>query len=101
MSRWKFTVSDNRTGQEVATVESTAPALWDAQDYGASLPDTPSRGSRADYAWLYFAAKRQGCLGNLGLTNETEVEEAVEALAERYDYRMEKVQAAVPFEPRE
>lgn len=101
MSRWKFTVTDNRTGQEVASVESTTPALWDAQDYSASLPDTPSKGSRADYAWLYFAAKRQGCLGNLGLTNEAGVEEAVEALAERYDYRMEKVQAAVPFELRE
>lgn len=60
-------------------------SLWEAQDYGAALPDSPARQQKVDWAWGYFAARQAGMLERLGVPNDTPRDEAIAMLADSYD----------------
>ncbi len=72
-------------------------SLWEAQDWGMTLPETPYRGIKTDFAWGYFAAKQAGKLDALGIPSDTSVDEAVAMLADAYDVDFDKVQGGTPL----
>lgn len=82
MVKFHFKFDD---GKEAVEFDSGRSALWQAQDFGASLPNTPSKSARTDFAWGYLAAKGAGKLEALGIDPETPIGEAVELLADMYD----------------
>lgn len=76
-------------------------SLWEAQDWGAQLPETPYKGTQVDFAWGYFAAKQAGRLEELGVPEGTPVAEAVAMLADAYDMEVVKAaeRASAPLAP--
>ncbi len=74
----------------VAEVGTGRTSLWEAQDWGACLPESPYKGTKVDFAWGYFAAKQAGKLEELGVPEGTPVAEAVAMLADAYDMTVEK-----------
>lgn len=80
--KWKLTLTNDEKKIEVITGRSS---LWTAQDFSATLPDTPSRSNKADYAWAYYAAKQAGKLEELGVEENDDVLKVIEYLGDTYD----------------
>lgn len=72
-------------GEKTVEFDSGRSALWQAQDFGSSLPNTPSKKDRTDFGWGYIAAKQAGKLEELGIDPELPIGEAVESIADAYD----------------
>lgn len=83
MQKFKFTVKDG--DNEPIVIGSGRTALWDALDYCADLPNTPSLDAKKDFYWLYFAAKACGRLSELGVAEESGIDEAVRCIADSFD----------------
>lgn len=81
--KFRFTFTKPEDGTTV-DIEGGRTALWDAQEEAADWPERPTNASRLDFAWAYFAAKRAGRLGELGVDGMG-VSEAIDAIADAYD----------------
>lgn len=92
MARFHMTFTPDAGGQDVELTTGRT-TLWEAQDYGATIPDTPSKDSRVDFAWAYFAARKAGRLADLGISEDTPTDEAVGAIADSYGVNITREQA--------
>lgn len=94
MVKFKIVLSDGDKSVEIGTGRT---ALWQAQDYGATLPDTESKRARTDYAWAYYAAAQAGRLAELGVPEGAGVAEAVDLIADAYDMVVDKADETAPL----
>ena len=81
--KFTFKFTDTGTGKET-TIPGGRQALWDAQDEAEGWPERKTNGTRLDFAWGYFAAKRAGKLAELGV-EAMDVEEAIGHIADNFD----------------
>ena len=81
--KFLFTFTRPEDGTSVE-FEGGRTALWDAQDEAEGWPDRKTNANRLDFAWAYFAAKRAGKLGEIGVEG-MDVHEAIDAIADNYD----------------
>lgn len=95
MVKFKFTL----TGEGGRTVEFEAgrSSLWKASEAAAEFPESPIKSAKQDYAWVYFAAKQRGMLGELGVDEGMSLDEAVCAIADGFDADIRRVNDEAPL----
>lgn len=91
-----FKVKCTFQGEKTLEVIGGRSALWQSQDFSASLPDTDSKTGKTDYAWAYFMAKQAGKLGELGCPDGS-IDDALNFLADNYDIAFEPIDDNAPL----
>lgn len=83
MLKYHFTLTDGKN--DPIEFDAGRTANWKAVDFADTLPDSPSKDARFQFAWTYYAAKQAGKLDALGITDDTPIEEAIEFIADQFD----------------
>lgn len=94
MLKFKFTL----TGEgKTVEFEAGRSSLWKATEEGTKFPNSPVKSAKQDYAWVYFAAKQRGKLAELGVADGMTMDEAIEVIADNFDYDIQKVGDEAPL----
>lgn len=95
MLKFKFTL----TGEDGKKIEFEAgrSSLWKGTEESAKFPASPVKNAKQDYAWVYFAAKQRGKLADLGVDESMSLEEAIEVIADNFDYDIQKAEDDAPL----
>lgn len=94
MLKFKFTLKGDEGTKEFTAGRSS---LWKATEEGAKLPDSPVKSAKQDYMWVYFAAQQNGLLAELGVPDGASIGEAIDILADSYDYDIEQAKDDAPL----
>lgn len=82
MLKFHFTLKD---GDKAVEYDAGRTSNWQALDATKDWPETPSKQIRFDFAWAFVAAKQAGKLKEIGLKEDTPIEEAADYIADTYD----------------
>ena len=83
MLKYHFTLQDGK--KEPIEFDAGRTANWKAVDYADTLPDSPSKDARFQFAWAYYAAEQAGKLEALEIPEGAPIEEAIEYIADQSD----------------
>ena len=83
MLKYHFTFQDGKN--EPIEFDSGRTTNWKAVEFAASLPASPSKDARFQFAWAFIAAEQAGKLEALGIPEGTPIEEAIDYIADQFD----------------
>lgn len=83
MLKYHFTLQDGKN--EPIEFDSGRTANWKAVEFADSLPASPAKDARFQFAWTFIAAQQAGKLEALGIPEGTPIEEAIDYIADQFD----------------